>query len=420
MFEDQRRYAVLPANLIKLYGEIGGYYDLNDQACHVLAEDATYRLNEVLNQSENLKRRCNKERLDVNEINLVLKCYNVKPIEGYESMEKNKIRSTLFDEKEKPIDLAGESDALLRQKQFLRVRSVKLSSDYVQLKYTNRRQPIQQADLPDELKSYYNFLVANLFTPNTKLFERLLNDLSSSDQLGDLADYLVDHLSRHLHAISSSKNPNDLLRLILVVESLIKNKQLDLKLQNSFVQLVDLALDCLLNEFGPLKDGASNGAGSELLFKFRYCSAKLLRSVIHKFHYAVDRSLAKLLDLLLSEFINSPHPDVKYGIMIFFRHLNPFIFFELLFPSLIQLVQQLELKRTNQTIQSDERQLFNLTLTSLVSCFNYVVNSGKLRDSDEFDVAHYYSAIRGVYGDSFTKLASTNDSNFAKIIRNES
>ena len=409
MFEEQRRYAVLPANLIKLYGEIGGYYDLNEQACHVLAEDATYRLNEVLNQSENLKRKCNKERLDVNEINLVLKCYNVKPIEGYESMAKNQIRSTLFDDKETPINLTAEANALLKQKQFLRVASIKLSSDYVRLNYPNRDLPVQQTDLPDELKSYYSFLITNLFTPNNKLFERLLSDLSASDQLGDLVGYLVDHLVQHLTTISS--NRNDLLKLILVVESLLKNKHLDLKLQSSFVQLIDLSLDCLLNEFN--RPGGTDN-DDESLFKFRYCSAKLLRSIIHKFHCAVDRSLAKLLDLLLTEFTNTVRPDIQYGIMIFFRHLNPFIFFELLFPALMQALRRLELKLTNQLIEPDEKRLFNLTLTSLVSCFNYVQSSGRLRNLAEFD--EYHSAICSVYGDSFTtKLTASNDSNSTKI-----
>lgn len=402
MFTNQK-YAVLPANLIKLFGEICGYNDLNDQLCQVLAEDATFRLNEVLNQSVNLKRKLNKQKLDVNEINLMLKSYNVKAIEGYESSDKNKIRSTLFDEKEKPINLVDKSDLILKRTQFVRLRSLRLSSEYVKLKYIDLVEPF---DLPEESKNYYNFLIKNLFTTNDNLFEKLLKDLSSNDQLNNLIPYLINHFTHQINV--SSDNQINLLKLILIVETLIKNKHLEFTLQNSFVQLVDLALDCLLNE---------RNDDINFLFKFRFCSAKLLRSIMFKFHYVINRPLIKILDLLLNQFINSTHLDIKYGIIIFFQNLNPFIFFEILFPSIIRYVHELEIKSNNKTIEPNEKKMFSFILVSLVSCFNYVVNSDRILKSDEFDINQYYIQIYGIYGDSFTNLIASNDLNFIKIIQ---
>ena len=409
----KKKYAILQPNLIKLFGAFNGHCDeFDDQICQLLAEDATFRLNEILNQSENLKRRLNKERLDVKEINLMLKCSNVKPIEGLESSDKDRIRSALSDEKnDELINLIDESNRLLSQKQFVRLKSIKLNSEYVQLKYadtTNCR--IEQTDLNEELKKYYDFLIKNLFTSNDRLFEKMLKDLATNDQLNELVYYLIRYFLRNLVS-TIAKDQNKLIKLILIIESLIKNKHLEFKLQSCFIQLIDLTLDCLLSDLD---------LDLDFLFKFRFYSAKLLGSILFKFHYVISEPLIKILNLLLNQFIDTIHLDIKYGIMIFFQNLNSFIFFEILFSHLMQFVQQLEIKLHNKTIEPEEKKLFGLILICLSNCFNYVINSKRIRNSTEFDVNQYYLKIYNVYGDSFGDLIASNDSNFIKIIKKES
>lgn len=402
---DKKQYAVLSSNLMKLIGELCGY-ELNEQICNLLAEDATFRLNELLNQSENLRRRSNKERLDVDDVNLMLKCYNCKPIDGHSSSDKNRIRS-LIDDKDEPIDLLSETNKLLNDKQSLVIRSVDLSSEFVKLKYSDLERSIDETDLDCELKKYFYFLIKHLFTSNSKLSERISKDLSTNDQLGDLVGYLINHLTSNLHSILDDQSHS--MRMIHLLECLIKNPNVEFKLQNSLVQLIDLSLDCLLHD--------SKFKHLDYLYKFKYLSAKLLKSLIYK-HYQVlnhNRLLIKILNLLLNQFVNNSQLAIKYAIIIFFQNLNPFIFFDILFPALMKFVENLEIKKSKNLINAEEIQLFDTILLTLVTCFNYVINSDKIRNSTEYDIKEYYSKIYQFYGDSFNNQITCNDANFIKI-----
>lgn len=404
-----RKYAVLPSKLMSLFGELCGYHDLDDQVYQVIAEDATFRLNEVLNQSENLKRRVNKETLDVGEVNLMLKCCNVRPIEGYASSDRNQIRSIL-DDRQQPIDLIDESNRLLNKRQYVRVRSTKIRCEYANLRCDNLNEPIEQGDLPEASKKYYRFLIANLFSCSPELFERILKDLSSNDRLNDLISHLINHLNQRLDFISTDRCK--LAKLVQILESLIANAHLQFKLQHSLIHLIDLSLDCLLNDH--LKFDL------DFLFKFRHCSANLLRSIVSRFQSIMNDSkhklLIQILNLLLNRFIESSKLDIKYGIMILFQNLNPFILFEILFPFIMNFARQLDYKLTSKTIDRDEQYLFSSILLCLVSCFNFVINSNRIQNSSEFDVNQYYLEIYDVYGDSFINQIASNDSNFIKII----
>lgn len=403
---NERTYAILPTDLMIKFGEICGYDKLDNEVCQILSEDLTFRLNEILNQSENFKRRTNKDCLDANDVNLMLRCYNVRSIDG----SSNRI-SSFLDDKDESIDLVEKSKNLLKNRHHVRLRSMKLSAEYVDLKFENLDQTFDGSlDLSDELRKYYGFITGNLFqSKNNDLFERICNDLSTNDQLNDLIKCLIKYLHQNFEILSTDQN--NLIKLIFVLESIIKNKHLVFKLQQSILKLIDLSLDCLLNDRFDFD--------FNFLIKFKYCSAKLLGSILIKYNQIINQTsnkiLIHLIDLLLDKFISTKNLDIKYGIIIFFQ-LNPFIFFEIFFDHLMKTIDTIEFKLINKTIQTNEQQFFDLCLMSLVTCFNSIVNSDRIHLSTVYDLNKYYSRIYNVFGDSFTNQIASNDANFIKIL----
>ena len=79
--EDQK-YAVFAPSSVQAYAESVGVYDLAEDVINSLAEDASYRVREMISKSCEFMRFSRRRKLRSNDVDLALQWSNVPPIHG--------------------------------------------------------------------------------------------------------------------------------------------------------------------------------------------------------------------------------------------------------------------------------------------------------------------------------------------------
>ncbi|XP_015115665.1 uncharacterized protein LOC107040210 [Diachasma alloeum] len=169
---NQRRYAVLSTEWISTIGEELGMHPLPDSVLKRLAEDASYRLREVLHKCVTRLRHSKRRRLTSTDVNSVItNLCDGDPVLGVpDQMPSYHSEAKVFVPHENFIDLTSKS-----------INPISLSqpgAPYLQ------ETEICDAKLTETRHSYAKRALKTIFNGSQKTFQVLLNDCSTNAQLG--------------------------------------------------------------------------------------------------------------------------------------------------------------------------------------------------------------------------------------------
>lgn len=170
--ENSRRYAVLSTEWVSAIGEELGMHPLPDPLLRRLAEDASYRLREVLHKCVTRLRHSKRRRLTSNDVNAVFtNLCDVDPIFGApEQMPEYHTEAAVFVPHDHIIDLPQQVNNPQRIEQLLPPL----------LQETE----ITDARLREARDNYAKRAIKTIFNGSHKTFQVLLNDCATNANLG--------------------------------------------------------------------------------------------------------------------------------------------------------------------------------------------------------------------------------------------
>ncbi|KAF7990385.1 hypothetical protein HCN44_000190 [Aphidius gifuensis] len=169
---NQRKYAVISKEWVSTIGEELGMDRLPDSLLKRLAEDASYRLREVLHKCTTRLKHSKRKRLTSNDVNAVLtNLCDVDPIFGLSNqMPAYHNEAKVFVPHENSIDLALRSTSTLNITQ--------CGAPFIQ------ETEICNTKLNETRQNYAKKALKTLFNGSQKTFQVLLNDCATNAQLG--------------------------------------------------------------------------------------------------------------------------------------------------------------------------------------------------------------------------------------------
>ncbi|XP_046620346.1 uncharacterized protein LOC124305226 [Neodiprion virginianus] len=301
-----RRYAVLSTKWMGAMGEELGMHPLPDPLLRRLAEDASYRLREVLHKCVTRLKHSRRKRLTAVDVNAVLTTlYNTDPVMGApEQLPEYHSEARVFVPHERFVNLVEHAN-----------NSVHLSQTNLPLL---KETEINDSRITEARQNYTKRALKTLFNGSQKTFQVLLNDCSTNAHLGGAG--VVDRLiaiARSSIISSSAQYTRVSTRTCQLIISIACNSETvypqDLQTVDS---LTELLLELL---FG--KSMLNQNLG--LLFK--ECVLKLML----RWPTTAHRFLPMLETILLREDNEKLKPDVKKEMaMEIMAGVQPLYFFQ--------------------------------------------------------------------------------------------
>ncbi|XP_008209531.1 uncharacterized protein LOC100680291 [Nasonia vitripennis] len=253
----KRKYAVLSTDWVSAIGEELGMHPLPDTLVRKLAEDASYRLREVLHKCATRLRHSKRRRLTSNDVNAVVtNLCNVDPSIGAPDQLPDYIpEANLFVPHERFVDLAQKVNE-------------PPSFSQVNLPFLQEIE-IVDSKLLEARNSYAKRALKMLFNGSQKTFQVLLNDCATNACLG--GEGVVDKLMSIARSMVISNNAQytrvstRTCQLIIAITN--NNKAVYPYHLNSVDKLTELLLELLLGQ------GFIN---SNLETLFKDCALKLM------------------------------------------------------------------------------------------------------------------------------------------------
>lgn len=300
-----RRYAVLSTEWISAIGEELGIYPLSDSVLRRLAEDASYRLREILHKCITRLKHSRRKCLTSNDVNAVLtNLCDVDPILGIpETMPEYHSEAKVFVPNERIINLIDKVN-----------ESVNLSQDNVPF-----IQEMEACDvkLTEARYNYAKRALKTLFNGSQKTFQVLINDCATNAYLG--GEGVIDRLMSIARSMVISNNAQytrvstRTCQLILAISS--NSEAVFPYYLTSVDKLTELLLELLLGQ-------SFINPNLEVLFK--ECALKLML----RWPSVADKYIPILEDILLKE--EKENMDVnkkKMTAMELLASVQPLIFF---------------------------------------------------------------------------------------------
>ncbi|XP_043684626.1 uncharacterized protein LOC122636962 [Vespula pensylvanica] len=301
-----RRYAVLSTEWISAIGEELGMHPLSDSVLRRLAEDASYRLREILHKCITRLKHSRRKCLTSNDVNAVLtNLCDVDPILGApDTMPEYHSEAKVFVPNERIINLVDKVN-----------EAVNLSQDNVPF--------IQEVEVCDVklTEARYNYAkraLKTLFNGSQKTFQVLVNDCATNPYLG--GEGVIDRLMSIARSMVISNNAQytrvstRTCQLIIAIAS--NSEAVYPYYLTSVDKLTELLLELLLGQ-------SFINLNLEALFK--ECALKLML----RWPSVADKYIPTLEEILLKE--EKESMDVKkkrMAAMELLASVQPLLFFQ--------------------------------------------------------------------------------------------
>ncbi|XP_020282901.1 uncharacterized protein LOC109854334 [Pseudomyrmex gracilis] len=273
---DSRRYAMVSTEWISAIGEELGMNSLQDDLLNRLAEDASYRLREILYKCVTRLRHSKRKRLTSMDVNAVItNLYDVDPILGAtESMPEYHTEAKVYVPTESVVNLVHDVND-----------PVSLTQPNVPLLQESE---ICDIKLTEARNNYAQRALKTLFNGSQKTFQVLLNDCATNAHLGDegVIDKLISIVRSTIfsHNAQYTRVSTRTCQLILAIAS--NSTAVYPYYLTSVDVLVELLLELLLNQ---------NFIHPNLEVLFKECTIKLML----RWPSVANKYISKLENVLL-------------------------------------------------------------------------------------------------------------------------
>ncbi|KAK3093072.1 hypothetical protein FSP39_010728 [Pinctada imbricata] len=277
---DERRYAIITKETIRLIAEAAGHTDITDEAAAVLGEDVSYRLRESTHYSTLYMKHAKRKKLTTEDFNKALKQSDVQPIHGYNFPEPLTFRPTnppdiyFLDEAEVSLSSLALNEYVPQNPGETSIKSHWLAVEGVSKSTSSSQPPLpQQAmgtakpyrrdlngvlhkpeyatrvksvkqEITEPLQKYYDIITNVTLGSDTEALKMGMRDLSTNAQIVPLVPHLVTFICTEVRA--SSYDVSQMTKVLHMVKALVSNPYLYLEPHSCLSQLVQGVTYCLL------------------------------------------------------------------------------------------------------------------------------------------------------------------------------
>ncbi|XP_043506242.1 uncharacterized protein LOC122526773 isoform X2 [Polistes fuscatus] len=273
-----RRYAVLSTEWISAIGEELGIHPLSDSILRRLAEDASYRLREILHKCITRLKHSRRKCLTSNDVNAVLTSLcNVDPVLGVpDTMPEYHSEAKVFVPNERIINLVDKVN-----------EAVNISQDNVPF---IQEMEVCDVKLTEARYNYAKRALKTLFNGSQKTFQVLVNDCANNPHLG--GEGVIDRLMSIAKSMVISNNAQYTrvsIRTCQLIIAIASNSEAVYPYYLTSVdKLTELLLELLLGQ---------SFINSNLEELFKECVLKLML----RWPSVADRYIPTLEDILLKD-----------------------------------------------------------------------------------------------------------------------
>ncbi|XP_071079391.1 TAF6-like RNA polymerase II p300/CBP-associated factor-associated factor 65 kDa subunit 6L [Haliotis cracherodii] len=302
---DEKKYAIITKETVKMMAEAAGHADLPDAAAALLGEDLSYRLREVTMNCTQFMRHAKRKRMTTDDFNKALRQSDVQPLFGHGSMEPANFRQTRDGElhfvEDMDVNLANIAFNTHIPKHIgeTTIKAHWLVVEGVQ-KTVSSSQPVAgklnvKKELSDDLLKYYENMTKAILGCDVDTMKTALTDLQSNPNIVPLLPYFVNFVANGVKTVSHDLC--QLTKLLHTVKALVHNPHVYLEPQPYLNLLVQAVLYCVLeplaasiyprNDHWLLRDYAARLLAqivtrwSSPLNHLRYNTEKNLKETLH-------------------------------------------------------------------------------------------------------------------------------------------
>ncbi|CAH1261635.1 TAF6L [Branchiostoma lanceolatum] len=320
----ERKFAQIPKESVKAHAESIGISEVSDDVSAMVAEDACYRLREVMQASCQFMRHAKRKRLTAEDFNRALRWSNVEPMYGHNSPDPMVFRPTkdaeLYFYEDREINLTEFAMETILPRN---PGETTVKAQWLVVEGRDKGAGSSPA-LSEELVQYYDQVTRAILGGNEQLIKTALADLRTNSRVSALLPYFV-YLVGEVKSISHDLEA--LTRLLQTAQALIQNPHL--YLGPYLKQLVASVMYCILEplaaSINPLNDH----------WALRDYAARLLAQICRSGCMSVE-GLQKQLPLALQKVLVDPARPLcsHYGAVVGLTALGSKAVEEVLYPQL--------------------------------------------------------------------------------------
>ncbi|XP_078672562.1 TAF6-like RNA polymerase II p300/CBP-associated factor-associated factor 65 kDa subunit 6L isoform X1 [Branchiostoma floridae x Branchiostoma belcheri] len=325
----ERKFAQIPKESVKAHAESIGISEVSDDVAAMVAEDACYRLREVMQASCQFMRHAKRKRLTAEDFNRALRWGNVEPMYGHNSPDPMVFRPTkdaeLYFYEDKEINLTEFAMETILPRN---PGETTVKAQWLVVEGRDKGAGSSPA-LSEELVQYYDQVTRAILGGNeqlikSSLFQTALADLRTNSRVSALLPYFV-YLVGEVKSISHDLEA--LTRLLQTAQALIQNPHL--YLGPYLKQLVASVMYCILEplaaSINPLNDH----------WALRDYAARLLAQICRSGCMSVEGLQKQLLLALQKVLVDPARPLCShYGAVVGLTALGSKAVEDVLYPQL--------------------------------------------------------------------------------------
>ncbi|XP_078672563.1 TAF6-like RNA polymerase II p300/CBP-associated factor-associated factor 65 kDa subunit 6L isoform X2 [Branchiostoma floridae x Branchiostoma belcheri] len=320
----ERKFAQIPKESVKAHAESIGISEVSDDVAAMVAEDACYRLREVMQASCQFMRHAKRKRLTAEDFNRALRWGNVEPMYGHNSPDPMVFRPTkdaeLYFYEDKEINLTEFAMETILPRN---PGETTVKAQWLVVEGRDKGAGSSPA-LSEELVQYYDQVTRAILGGNEQLIKTALADLRTNSRVSALLPYFV-YLVGEVKSISHDLEA--LTRLLQTAQALIQNPHL--YLGPYLKQLVASVMYCILEplaaSINPLNDH----------WALRDYAARLLAQICRSGCMSVEGLQKQLLLALQKVLVDPARPLCShYGAVVGLTALGSKAVEDVLYPQL--------------------------------------------------------------------------------------
>ncbi|XP_060079186.1 TAF6-like RNA polymerase II p300/CBP-associated factor-associated factor 65 kDa subunit 6L [Ylistrum balloti] len=248
---DEKRFAILTKESIRLIAEAGGHSDIPDDVASLLGEDVSYRLREAAQNGAQYMKHAKRKKMTTDDFNKSLKVSDIQPIAGYRSPENLPFRQTkdgeLFFVEDSESNFANVAFSNYVPKNpgetsikahWLAVEGVSKVSSAL---HQNLIKPIIKRE---DLQMYFDNVTNAILGCDPDAMKIALQDLRTNSQIVPLLPRFVSFVANGVKTVSH--DICQLTKLLHTIKALINNTSLYLEPQPYLNLMVQGTTYCLL------------------------------------------------------------------------------------------------------------------------------------------------------------------------------
>lgn len=265
---DFEKFAIISKESIKLYAEMGGFQEMNEDSISVLCQDLNYRIRECIQHAIQFMRHSKRRKLTSEDVNQAFEWSETQPILGYKNNSSDPVKNIFVKEakvftfeENKQINLMEEMNKMLNDScsQFLDVdlheKQPEVKVEWVSVEGKPNFDVIEANEsttnsnkITHDLMDYFHCVTKAILGTDNKMTDEALIDLSTNNKLVPILPFFINFVN-----VGVKKLSHDLVqlkKLLQTIDSLLRNRCFYLAIDPYLSLLTKAILYCILEPLG--------------------------------------------------------------------------------------------------------------------------------------------------------------------------